>query len=294
MTRSDVDLLADHVMAVSNPKLPPALLHDKVAESAVLIGLAGCISDAQEIVEPLLGEIRNRILEHRLMAEAEGVAWNVELYGSDDEWIRGASFQDKSLDPLELGVRARRAHSDSVLIELQRLSAVEFERACTEVISRLGCANPYTSPIRDDGGIDFYGQLALKGRLQTPLPLGGIDSRANVWLIGQAKHYPTRAVGPEVVRELVGSVELARTSGAIHSWKGLELRPFDATVLLVFTTGRFSSGSLKLLARSGVLAMSGKQLSTFLCDAGLGFVENSPSFDPDQFRNELLDSGKSV
>lgn len=267
---------------------PPALLHDRVAEVALAAALADSVDHAQEVVEPHLGAVRARLLEIRNEAEAEGQTWHVELYGSELEWVRGASFGDLSLDPDEQGVRARRANIDAVLVELRKLTFNEFERACTQVLYLLGCVDSHTSPRSDDGGIDFYGQLALEGRLNTRLPLGGIDARTRVWLIGQAKHYPTRPIQTAVIRELVGSVELARTKGAIHEWPGLELRPFDATVLLLFTTGWFSSGSISLLARSGVLSMNGPQLATFLCDAGVGFRGDPPIFEPAAFRKDLL------
>lgn len=288
MTRAKADSLADYLIESTDQHAAPALLHDRVAEVALAYGLAINVNYAQEIVEPLLDAVRARLLNDRNAAESDGVPWHIELYGSEDEWIRGASFNDESLNPIEKNIRARRAYSATVLTELQALSAFEFERACTTILAYLGCENAHTSPSRDDGGIDFYGQLALKGRLNTALPLGGIDHQVNVWLIGQAKHYPTRAIQTAVILELVGSVELARTKGAIHSWHGLELRPFDAAVMLVFTTGWFSSGSLSLLSQSGVLSMNGKQLAAFLCDAGIGFSDQPALFDAAAFRDELL------
>lgn len=288
MTRAEAGSLADYLIESTDRHAAPALLHDRTAEAALACGLAPSLDYAQEIVEPLLDTVRARLLSDRNSAESNGVPWHIELYGSEDEWIRGASFNDESLNPVEMAVRARRAYSATALTELRGLSAFEFERACTTILTRLGCENAHTSPQRDDGGIDFYGQLSLKGRLNTALPLGGIDRQANVWLIGQAKHYPTRAIQTSVIRELVGSVELARTKGAIHSWHGLELRPFDATVMLVFTTGWFSSGSISLLSQSGVLSMNGEQLATFLCDAGVGFIDSHTSFDLAAFRAQLL------
>lgn len=283
--------LADRLIEATDRRSPPALLHDRIAEIALAAAWADNMNSAQEIVEPHLDAVRTRLLHIRDAAESGGHTWHVELYGSEYEWVRGASFHDKSLDPGEQDVRARRADIDAVLTELRKLTPADFERACTQVIALLGCRDPRTSPLRDDGGIDFYGQLALQGRLSTRLPLGGIDARTNVWLIGQAKHYPRRSIQTSVVRELVGSVELARTKGAIHEWAGLQLRPFDATVLLIFTTGWFSSGSVSLLAQSGVLSMNGEQLATFLCDAGVGFRGNPPAFDRMKFQDDLLACG---
>lgn len=267
---------------------PPVLLHDKVAQLAEATNQTIGLNDAFELVEPILDEIRAIMKRERNIAEQDGISWHVELYGSQEEWIRGSAYDDPSADPIERNIRARRALVDQVKSEILALKALEFERACTTVIEQMGCTEPHTSKARDDGGIDFYGRMSLQGRLDSPLPLGGIDSRVNVWLIGQAKHYPTRPIQTADIRELVGSVELARTGGAIHTWQGLNIQPFDAIIMLFFTTGWYSSGSKSLLAESGILAMNGEQLATFLCDVGLGFTGTPPDFDRAEFRNRLL------
>jgi hypothetical protein len=288
MSGVDAKKFVELLIKTTDRTSAPVNLHDRIAEMALAERLAHSLNDALELVEPHLSEIRAITRRHRNSAEREGVSWHIELFGSDEEWIRGAAFVDLSLASEERLSRARRAHVEEVKSEIVGLSPAEFERACTTVLEKLGCQDPHTSSLRNDGGIDFYGQLALKGRLDADLPLGGIDSHVNVWLIGQAKHYPRSAIQTSVIREMVGSVELARTGGAIHSWEGLSLRPFDAVVILVFTTGWFSSGSKALLAQSGMLAMNGDQLATFLCDVGLGFSGQPPVFSRANFRKEVL------
>lgn len=287
MTTLDAEYFVRALTRETDKKLKPVMLHDYVADVALRGGHSPNRNEAQELVEPLLASIRIRLIEERNVAEQEGVSWHIELYGSENEWIRGSSFNDLSLGEIEQAVRARRAFTDEMLSEVHNLKPTEFEQLSTKVLALLGCRDSFTSPASDDGGIDFYGRLALQGRMDSKLPLGGIDARVNVWLLGQSKHYPTRAIQTSVVRELVGSAELARTKGAIHDWPGLEVKPFDALLLLVFTTGWFSAGSKKLLAKSGVLSMDGRQLATFLCDAGLGFDYGKSTFEPDRFRREL-------
>lgn len=123
MTRVEADSLADDLIESTDQHAAPALLHERVAEVALARGLAINVNYAQEIVEPLLDAVRARLLNDRNLAESDGVPWHIEQYGSEDEWIRGASFNDESLDPVEKAVRARRAHSASVLDELKALSA---------------------------------------------------------------------------------------------------------------------------------------------------------------------------
>ena len=293
-TRLSADRIAQLLSAAVGPTDGPTLLHDRAAVVVHENGMASDLDEALELVEPFLEDVKVRIFRIRELAEAQGVAWTIELYGSSDEFVRGSSFEDPTLSREIQRVRANRAHVVTVAQLLRALTPVEFEGACTQILRIMGCVEPKTSPLRNDGGIDFYGRLELKGRLDSILPYGGIDGRAGVWLIGQAKHYPTSAIQTAHLRELVGSVELARTGGAIHQWEGLSLRPFDATLMLIFTTGRFSAGAHQLLAQSGMLAMDGAQLATFLCDASVGFADDGSGFDPDLFRQGLLEQSLST
>ena len=284
MTRAKIATLVAAIEGSLTQDASPQLLLDVVGEQLLALGQAADLDEALEIAESLLTPIRIAIADRRRIAEAEGVAWVIELYGSADEYVRGAAAADPTL-PAELQrARSLRAHAASVRQSLVDLTPKEFEVACTSILRIMGCQEPHTSPISNDGGIDFYGRLELKGRLDNASPYGGFDSRAGVWLVGQAKHYPSRAIQTAHIRELVGSVELARTGGAIHVWDGLRLRPFDAVLQLIFTTGGFSAGALKLLDQSGVIAMNGNQLATFLADAGAGIDEQAGTYDADAFR----------
>ena len=287
MTKISPGRIVELISASSSARDAPRLLHDVVAEQLVVGGMASDLDEASELAEPLLKRVRNLISQAQSDAEIAGKTWTLELFGSEDEYIRGSSFPDHSLSPREQLARANRAHSHALEDELRRLAPAEFEVACTAILRLMGCSQPRTSPLRDDGGLDFYGRLELAGRLDNQSPYGGIDRRVAVWLIGQAKHYPTRPIQTAHLRELVGSVELARTGGAIHIWEGLDLRPFDAVIQLIFTTGWFSSGSKKLLEKSGIIAMDLEQLATFLSDAGVGMDPAGGDFDPLRFRSTL-------
>lgn len=288
MKKTSAEDVAELLRAAVQRSESPTLLHDRAALVALDSGYAEDLNEALELVEPLLDGVKIFLARAQASAEKQGISWSIELFGSEDEFIRGSSFEDLSLAPVTRRVRANRAHVEAVKAGLIALTFTEFEVACTSILRLIGCKNPKTSPLRDDGGIDFYGRLELKGRLDATLPYGGIDGRVGIWLIGQAKHYPTNPVGTAHLRELVGSVELARTGGAIHEWDGLGMRPFDATLQLIFTTGRFSSGAHQLLSQSGMLAMDGEQLATFLCDANVGFEGNSSDFELPRFRQTLL------
>lgn len=284
-------LSADHIVGLMCTSIkaddPPGLLHDVVADILVYHNIIDSYDQAFETAETVLQSVKELLLSRQAEAERDGLVWSCELYGSEDEYVRGSSFRDPTLSDEERRVRANRIHIKSAKEALVSLTPSEFELVCTRVLELMGCSEPKTSPIRDDGGIDFYGRLHLRGRLDSSSPLGGIDGRVNIWLLGQAKHYPKNRIQTAHVRELVGSVELARTGGAIHTWEGLHLRPFDATLQLLFTTGSFTSGAERLLDKSGMISMNGDQLATFLCDAGVGVDELSNSFDSNKFREGL-------
>ncbi|MCH8628982.1 restriction endonuclease [Arsenicicoccus piscis] len=281
-------LLVEHL----TPGAPPQDLHRCLAELAQADGHGDSINHALELVEALVPEVQDRLDTMRNAAIQNGTTWNIELFGSGKEWVRGASFDDPGLPAEDRTARSRRAFANEAKAALLGLTYRDFEFACATVLRLLGCQDPRTTRQSNDGGIDFHGRLELRGRLDSPFPYGGLDDRAKVWLIGQAKHYPTSNLAPAVVREMVGTAELARTGGALQEWPGLRLRPFDASLILIFTTGGFSVGAKALLERSGMLSMDGNQLTTFLCDAGIGIQNEDSVFDASLFRQQLVDAAK--
>ncbi len=279
-------LLLGHI----RPTSPPQDLHVCLATLAHDNGYVSSLNLAHELIEPLVPGVRSITTQMLNRAVLEGTVWNIELFGSDDEWIRGSSFHDPQLPDEDQVARARRVFVEDAKNALRAFRPREFEFACASVLKLLGCQDPHTTRHSADGGIDFYGRLELKGRLDSPFPYGGLDTRGRVWLIGQAKHCPNSELVPAVLREMIGTVELARTGSALQEWPGLDLRPFDASLILIFTTGEFGPGAQALLGKSGVLSMNGDQLATFLCDAGIGIDDKAGSFDLASFRQELLGS----
>ena len=107
-----------------------------------------------------------------------------------------------------------------------------------------------------------------------------------VWLVGQAKHYDASQVSTKDIRELVGSVSLARTktyAGSKDPLARLQMRSCDPVVYLFFTTGRISRDARDLLQKAGVVGMDGGQLAIFLADCGVGLDEEG-HFCREEFR----------
>ncbi|MCT1760029.1 restriction endonuclease [Micrococcus luteus] len=251
-------------------------------------------SSIWELAESVSVDVADEVDTRQANAETDGVFYGIEIFGSNREYVRGSCFPDANLaEPLREG-RSRRLKYAKIREFLDGINWREFEYLSRYVVQKMGADRARFSSRSDDGGIDFYGRLELEGRLDDQLPLGGVDRRLHVWLVGQSKHYPSSEVGPAEVRELVGAVELARTGGAPQKWDGLSLRPFDPVAYLFFTTGRFSRGARKLLAHSGVVAMNGDQLATFLADVAAGINPVSGEFDRDVMMEEVRSSFKSA
>lgn len=266
---------------------PPILLIDLVIQIVLDLLLYADDESADEVGEQLTPLVSARLIDATREAERKNRILPFELHGFEFEYIRGSSFPDQSLNSDHQLVRRRRAKHNDVLKELQNLNWREFEIVCMKVLQMLGCSDPRVTSRSDDGGIDFFGKLSLKGRLDNLSPLGGFDQRMTLWMIGQAKFYRAiNTVGPDVVRELVGSVELARTKGTSHVWNGLEVRAFEPIVILIFTTGEFSNKAMELLRDSGVLYMDGGDLAVFLTDNGVGITDGA-GFTRDEFRRLL-------
>ena len=136
---------------------------------------------------------------------------------------------------------------------------------------------------------------------QIPSPFLKLAHDVVVLFAGQAKHYPDSSIGPEVVRELVGAVSLARTRTFSRTdldiFEHLNLKPFSPLVTLLFTTGKITKGAAELAEQAGVIVRSGEQLAVFLADKGVGII-GCPigAFNAQAFHNWLnkLPSAPSV
>ena len=126
-----------------------------------------------------------------------------------------------------------------------------------------------------------------------PIPFAKLAHDVILLFAGQAKHYPDRPLGTDVVRELTGAISLARTKtfsrDDLDPFPGLNLKPFAAMVALLFTTGRFTTGAVRLAEAAGIIARSGEQIAVFLADKGVGMTQTGagPMFDSTAFRGWL-------
>jgi hypothetical protein len=188
--------------------------------------------------------------------------------------------------------KSRRLNIEPLLREIGELTFGEFERFGARILHQLGASSIRVTPHADDQGIDFYGMLSIGALAGIPTPLSKLAHDVQIRFAGQAKHYPNNPVGPDVIRELVGAISLARFKVFTSDkdlFEDLELRAFNPLLALIFTTGRFTRGARILASKAGIIARSGEQLALFLADQGVGMrtIDGVISFDAENFRTWL-------
>lgn len=202
---------------------------------------------------------------------------------SSDYMIQGAALELPSDSQADVAWKRRRARLADYAAALRGLSPQDFEALCAGILELIGVADPTCTPYVADQGIDFYGKLPLE-RWVLPEDLSPtLQKQMSMWLIGQAKHVGGSPVGTSTIRELVGAVQLARSrafSGTRTTFGDLEVRPCDAVVCALFTTGGVSTHVWRLIQRSGVLAMDGEMLAAFMAEQEVG-VDTDAGFSPD-------------
>src|SRR5574341_1224303 len=243
---------------------------------------------ALEKAEEFEDAVRNLIAEE----EETNPYPKLTVVSSAEHLVAGYCYVNPS-DIVQVATAKRsRLNIDPLLLEIRNLTFQEFEQFGACVLKELGATLVRVTAHSDDQGIDFYGILSLGRNSFLPFPFGQLAHDVKLRFAGQAKHYPTRPVGPEMIRELVGSISLARHKVFTTNddmFDDLEVLPFNPLVAMFFTTGRFTSGALELAEKSGVIAKSGEQLAVFLADRGVGMYDDKGTvkFDRDRFRDWL-------
>jgi hypothetical protein len=243
---------------------------------------------AAEEAEKLEQAVRRLIEQNRDESEAAGNVPTITISSDNERAVCGSCWVESSDSPEVRAAKERRLQVEPIVQAIQELTFAQFERFGAAVLREIGAKSVRVTPHANDQGIDFYGILNIGNLGTVPPPFEQLAHDVTIRFAGQAKHYPTSAIGPSVVRELVGAILLAR-----HQIHTTSANPFDDLYLLalhpllgmVFTTGRFTSGALRLAEKAGLIARSVDQLSVFLADRGVGYV--GQSFCRDQFHQWL-------
>jgi restriction endonuclease Mrr len=199
---------------------------------------------------------------------------------SSSDMIQGACFIEPIDTPDIVAAKQSRLNYLVHLDLLRDLDPTDFEFACRGILRLMGANDARVTRQSGDQGIDFFGQLNLQGRLGRVYALGSVDRHLSIWLVGQAKRYKSVQVATPDLRELVGSVQLARTSTYAGTGSGLEdlkIRPCDPVFYLFFTTGSISRDGWELLGKTGVIALDGEMVAAFLADNDVATVNGKIS-----------------
>ena len=283
---------------------------DVVSKLEVAIGLAGSPIRLRDAIERVLQESFDmleiqaiesaELLEEsvkRLIAEQEASipSPKLSIVSKAEHLIAGYCYIYPSDSVGVVTAKRGRLNIEPLVQEIKSLTFQEFEKFGACVLRELGAKKVKVTPHSDDQGIDFYGTLSLGQNSFLPSPFGQLAHDVMLMFAGQAKHYPTKPIGPELLRELVGAVSLARykvfTIGEDLFEDDIKLLPLNPLVTMFFTTGRFTSGAWELAQKSGIIARSGEQLAIFLADKNVGMYDDGgkTKFDKTRFHDWLSD-----
>jgi restriction endonuclease Mrr len=201
------------------------------------------------------------------------------IFNSSSEYfVQGAAFVEPRDDDSIGEAKRRVAHLASYVDALMALDPSAFEALCAGLLSALGVSNPTITARSRDEGVDFYGELRFDSILLRQDAFPTIHRQMKIWLVGQAKRYRTGQVSTPDLRQLVGSVELARAYALTEpsgSALSLRIRVCDPVACLFFTTGTISSAGWAMCKRAGIIAMDGSMIASFLAEREIGVKNGS-------------------
>lgn len=233
-----------------------------------------------EVTEKSDGWARNfleRARRHLNGAIENGEFQAFAFNSKNEDYIQGSCFCEPSDSQRIREAKLRRANTLRLYEAIKARTADDLELLCVKLLGLLGVDDPRGTPRSGDGGVDFYGYANFGYVLKEEILPAGSEKHMRVWFIGQAKHYEETQVSTKDIREIVGSVELARAklfAGSNDPMAKFKAKLCEPVFSLFVTTGRFSRDSKDLMKKSGVIPMDGPQLGQFLADNGIGLLAN--------------------
>lgn len=266
-------------------------LRDEI-ENVLLTKFSQPPTTAAELSEKLKSKIVVEITERAEAAIESGSFSTLDLRNNETA-VHGTLHLFPGEDASVTSAKRNRQQAHRLLRAIKALDFSDFEKLGGAVLRELGCTTPRVTRHSSDQGIDFYGEVSIGEVLKQHAHLFYLMHATRTVIVGQAKHYPTRTIGPSVVRELVGALSLARTSSfskpEIDLFDKMELKPFSPALAMLFTTGEFTRGACQLAKEAGILLYSGWQISVFLadCKVGMRSVGDALEFDEPSFHSWL-------
>lgn len=213
--------------------------------------------------------VKMRLIRLREERMARGNDVWFEFNSSSSDYIQGPCFLEPRDSPEVKRAKLNRLRAQPMRIELESLDFGEFERVCLVILSLLGARSCRLTSRSRDQGIDFFGELFLGDLEVSSSPFFRFQDNLKLWLVGQAKHCVHGKVSTPEIRNLVGSINLARFkeyASTTELMSELPMRSCDPVFVVFLTTGTFTRDARKLASNSGVILKDIDDVSKLLAD----------------------------
>ena len=229
--------------------------------------------NAFELAAQYAPRLKTRLTRLRQEQIEAGIDPWFDFNSSSPHHIQGPCFVEPRDLPEVKAIKQNRLRAQPMRSVLESLSFEEFETVCVATLSLLGARDCHLTKRTRDQGIDFFGQLFLGDLEPTGFPFVRFQDDLKLWIIGQAKHYVGGKVSTPEIRNLVGSVNLARFkeyASTTELMSELPMRSCDPVLVLFLTTGTFTRDAKRLALNSGAILKDVGDLSKFLADRCVG------------------------
>ncbi|MGW3564677.1 restriction endonuclease [Streptomyces sp. NPDC000941] len=271
MARPRFNVLVDRLIASVDIDDPPRHLVELITAAYVQLSVPEL--DAQMWAEDSLRRVSQRLTALHNELIQDGRSLRYAFNSSDVLYLQGACFIESGIDDEDAASRKRRRSATHRLASaIGQLEPAEFEKLCVIALEGLGAYEVKLTPYRADQGIDFYGRLRVGGALADIAGYPPVFDKFCVWVIGQAKHFEATQVATFDLRELVGSVQLARSGeyGSVNDrYPDMKIRSCDPIFSLFMTSGTISREAWLLCRNSGVIAIDGDSFSHILSETSI-------------------------
>ncbi len=169
-----------------------------------------------------------------------------------------------------------------------KLSPIAFEALCGAMLDVVGCENITITQSSKDDGVDAIAELRMAIALEQNSPLHRLAGSLSFLVYAQAKRYAiSNPVRREEILELEGSWNAMRSAYVNRELSARQLasleragyRAADPVMLILMTSGRFTSGALAKARALGVILLDGEQMAQLLIEADWLSVDISGSVD---------------
>lgn len=275
MIRVRADTITEMIEESISANSPPTKIRDIILECLREKNPTASPDELSEAAERSQPKIVDFITRKQIEFNSDGFGYffHVEIDEVTREYIYGACFVRPSDDQKTRESKERRAKAASISDLVRSISPQMFEKFCFRILEFIGVQNPVVTNSSNDQGIDFFGDWRLETFLKASALPAGVEAQFRTWIVGQAKKYDKTTVSTSEIRELVGSVALAKAqafSSDVDKLRSLKIRACDPVFYMFVTTGRITSGVKKLLSDAGVLFLDCDLIGVFLADRATG------------------------